>query len=243
MKICIGNELSIVTGDRQLPWLVPPPIPRHRQTNETSTDCLIWIKIVFNPPSYPNLTRFLRFINVPVTNTEMTFSLTRDNGSFEWAGDTIFTLFCQPFNLFKGSMWRMIWDILRFNASARRLIVQAETEAGEGKNSNILYSINLLTRPLFKVILQPRCQSMPTAMATANRAQRPSSYQSVTISRLTDTRIHLGTIISLWGLSSLPQMSAQLYKRSPWLPQFGQRPRANVLQVLIHCMRLSPSNA
>jgi predicted NAD/FAD-binding protein len=60
----------------------------------------------------------------------MTFALTRDGGNFEWAGDTLFTLFCQPRNLFKASMWRMIWDILRFNASARRLLVR-EKAGGE----------------------------------------------------------------------------------------------------------------
>ena len=54
----------------------------------------------------------------------MTFALTRDDGAFEWAGDTLFTLFCQPRNLFSVRMWRMIWDILRFNASARKLIVE-----------------------------------------------------------------------------------------------------------------------
>ena len=64
----------------------------------------------------------------------MTFALTRDNGAFEWAGDTLFTLFCQGRNLFRPAMWRMIWDILRFNASARRLVVEAEMDA-EGKDA------------------------------------------------------------------------------------------------------------
>jgi len=90
------------------------------------------IQIVFNPPTYPNFHRFLRILGIKTVETEMTFSLTRDNGSFEWAGDTIFTLFCQPGNLFKASMWRMIWDILRFNASAQRLLVEAETTTSIG---------------------------------------------------------------------------------------------------------------
>ena len=80
--------------------------------------------IVCNPPSYPNFLRFLALsdVNVPVTPTEMTFSVSRDRGEFEWAGKDPTTLFCQIQNLFKPGMWRMIWDILRFNASARRLI-------------------------------------------------------------------------------------------------------------------------
>lgn len=52
----------------------------------------------------------------------MTFSVTRDKGAFEWAGDTIFTVFCQRKNLFRAAHWRMIWDVLRFNACARKLV-------------------------------------------------------------------------------------------------------------------------
>ncbi|CAE6517916.1 unnamed protein product [Rhizoctonia solani] len=80
--------------------------------------------IVCNPPSYPNFLNFLALpnVNVPVVATEMTFSVSRDKGDFEWAGKDPATLFCQIQNLFRPGMWRMIWDILRFNASARRLI-------------------------------------------------------------------------------------------------------------------------
>lgn len=80
--------------------------------------------IVCNPPSYPNFLQFLALpdVNVPVVPTEMTFSVSRDRGEFEWAGKDLTTLFCQIQNLFKPGMWRMIWDIFRFNASARRLM-------------------------------------------------------------------------------------------------------------------------
>ncbi|CEL56758.1 hypothetical protein RSOLAG1IB_08060 [Rhizoctonia solani AG-1 IB] len=80
--------------------------------------------IVCNPPSYPNFLKFLALpdVNVPVIPTEMTFSVSRDRGDFEWAGKDPTTLFCQAQNFFRAGMWRMVWDILRFNASARRLI-------------------------------------------------------------------------------------------------------------------------
>ena len=49
----------------------------------------------------------------------MTFSISRDLGAFEWAGTpNPLSLFCQPRNLFRPEMWRMIWDVLRFNACA-----------------------------------------------------------------------------------------------------------------------------
>lgn len=52
----------------------------------------------------------------------MTFSISRDQGKFEWAGDNLFTLFCQPYRLLDVNMWRMLYDIFRFNASAKRLV-------------------------------------------------------------------------------------------------------------------------
>ncbi|KAJ3731034.1 FAD/NAD(P)-binding domain-containing protein [Lentinula guzmanii] len=81
--------------------------------------------IVFNPCTYPNFLRFLkRYPEIPVAPTEMTFSVSRDHGKFEWAGDTIFTVFCQPRRLIDPNMWRMLYDVLRFNASAQRLVAQ-----------------------------------------------------------------------------------------------------------------------
>ncbi|KAK7054506.1 hypothetical protein VNI00_003704 [Paramarasmius palmivorus] len=81
--------------------------------------------IVFNPCTYPNFLRFLDLHpKIPISPTEMTFSVTRDHGKFEWAGDNLRTIFCQPSRLIDPNMWRMIYDVLRFNASARRLIAQ-----------------------------------------------------------------------------------------------------------------------
>jgi predicted NAD/FAD-binding protein len=53
----------------------------------------------------------------------MTFSVSRDFGLFEWAGTNLLTLFCQPSRLLDAKMWRLIYDVLRFNACARRLLV------------------------------------------------------------------------------------------------------------------------
>ena len=55
--------------------------------------------IVLNPPTYPNFLRFLRLLKIPLLKTEMTFSVSRDRGVFEWAGDGPAALFCQLTNL------------------------------------------------------------------------------------------------------------------------------------------------
>ncbi|KAG2123795.1 hypothetical protein DEU56DRAFT_893401 [Suillus clintonianus] len=79
--------------------------------------------IVFNPTTYPNFLRFLQRIpTIRILQTEMTFSVCRDSGLFEWAGKNVATLFCQPSRLLDPDMWRLVYDVLRFNACARRLV-------------------------------------------------------------------------------------------------------------------------
>lgn len=63
--------------------------------------------------------------------TEMTFSVSRDRGAFEWAGKNPFTIFCQLSNLLDLGMWRMVWDILRFNAQATAAVTAAPGSPGD----------------------------------------------------------------------------------------------------------------
>ncbi|KIK92424.1 hypothetical protein PAXRUDRAFT_829965 [Paxillus rubicundulus Ve08.2h10] len=80
--------------------------------------------IVFNPSTYPNFIRFLnRYPDITLLPTEMTFSVSRDHGLFEWAGNNLASVFCQPSRLLDPNMWRLLYDVLRFNACARRLAI------------------------------------------------------------------------------------------------------------------------
>jgi predicted NAD/FAD-binding protein len=66
---------------------------------------------VFNPTTYPNFLRFLQMHKSTkdfVTLTEMAFSVSRDNGVFEWAEKNLFTVFCQPRNILKPEMWGLV---------------------------------------------------------------------------------------------------------------------------------------
>jgi predicted NAD/FAD-binding protein len=58
----------------------------------------------------------------------MTFSVSRDSGKFEWAGDNLYTLFCQPKRLLDPQMWRMVYDVLRFNACAPTILLDGSRE-------------------------------------------------------------------------------------------------------------------
>lgn len=53
----------------------------------------------------------------------MTYAVSRDYGAFEWAGKSLAGVFTQPRNLFSPHMWRMIFDIIRFNQFALDLFL------------------------------------------------------------------------------------------------------------------------
>jgi predicted NAD/FAD-binding protein len=74
--------------------------------------------IVMNSATYPNFLNFLKRIGVKTDPTEMSFSVSRDQGRFEWAGSSLDTLFCQRENFLSPRMWRMLFDIFRFNQFA-----------------------------------------------------------------------------------------------------------------------------
>ncbi|KAJ6453125.1 FAD/NAD(P)-binding domain-containing protein [Mycena sanguinolenta] len=84
--------------------------------------------IVFNPSTYPNFIKFLKMQAIKILPTEMTFSVSRDRGLFEWGGSNLATIFCQPYRLIDPNMWRLIYDVLRFNACARSIITSASDE-------------------------------------------------------------------------------------------------------------------
>lgn len=56
----------------------------------------------------------------------MTFGVSRDNGLFEWAGTNLWSIFAQRENVFSARMWRMIFDIVRFNQFALDLLMTEE---------------------------------------------------------------------------------------------------------------------
>ncbi len=89
---------------------------------------------MLNPPTYPNFLAFLRHNSIPYLPTTMTFSVSRDLGAFEWAGEGLGGLFCQARNAFNPRMYRMIWDILRFNLFALDLVSRESGGGGKPRN-------------------------------------------------------------------------------------------------------------
>ena len=87
--------------------------------------------LVFNRKTYPRLLKLFAELDVPITESEMSFSVSidasdKDSGKhkIEWAGNDINSFFGQRSNLFSPSFWRMAYDILRFNRLATKLAQQ-----------------------------------------------------------------------------------------------------------------------
>lgn len=67
--------------------------------------------IVFNDATYPNLKAMFAHLGVGVRETEMSFSVSRDGGRFEYAAPN---LFAQRRNLINPRFWAMLGEIMRF---------------------------------------------------------------------------------------------------------------------------------
>ncbi len=74
--------------------------------------------IVFNDRTYPNFNRLLAKLGVASQDSTMSFSVRCERTGLEYNGATLNTLFAQRRNLLSPGFYRMLRDILRFNAQA-----------------------------------------------------------------------------------------------------------------------------
>ncbi len=77
--------------------------------------------IVYNPRNYPHLVRLFDALDVPNETSEMSFSISLNDGRMEYSGSTL-GLFGQPRNLVSRRHWRMLRDIGRFYREAPALL-------------------------------------------------------------------------------------------------------------------------
>ncbi|EDP65652.1 Amine oxidase [alpha proteobacterium BAL199] len=82
--------------------------------------------IVYNERNYPNLVRLFEHLGVATETSQMTFSVSVDEGRLEYEGSPRGML-AQPANLMSRRYWRMMADILRFFSGAARLLKQPGT--------------------------------------------------------------------------------------------------------------------
>ncbi len=84
--------------------------------------------IVFNDRTYPNFIKLMDRIKVNRKPTEMSFSVTNRKTGLEYNGHDLNTLFAQRINLFRPKFYKFIFEILRFNKEAKKLIDKMEQE-------------------------------------------------------------------------------------------------------------------
>jgi len=76
--------------------------------------------IVYNEVTYPNLTALFRQLDVPTAPSNMSFSVSLNQGAYEYSGGTGLGLLAQKSNLINPRFWSMISDIVRFYRNAAR---------------------------------------------------------------------------------------------------------------------------
>jgi predicted NAD/FAD-binding protein len=83
-------------------------------------------QIAFNARTYLNFYRFLELKKRTgdVISHSAIFGVSNEDGAFEWAGDTMQNLLCKPSSIFDLGMWRLVFDVLRFNACALRVLYE-----------------------------------------------------------------------------------------------------------------------
>ena len=87
--------------------------------------------LVYNERTYPNLIALFEALKVPVASTDMSFSVSVDEGRFEWSGSNLRSLFAQPSNALRPAFWSMLKDMRRFNREASAIAVSGATHGDE----------------------------------------------------------------------------------------------------------------
>ena len=77
--------------------------------------------IVFNERNYPNLSALFAELDVPTEDSDMSFSVSVDDGRLEYrGGERLRGLFAQRRNLLRPGFWHMLADVARFYGTMRR---------------------------------------------------------------------------------------------------------------------------
>ena len=96
------------------------PTPQGMVTHGVDTGFL-----VFNERTYPNLIQLFADLNVETAPSDMSFSVkvpgALNGKTLEWSGTDLNSVFAQRRNLINPRFWRMLADVMRFNALCTRI--------------------------------------------------------------------------------------------------------------------------
>jgi uncharacterized protein len=78
--------------------------------------------IVYNEWNYPNLVKLFKTLDVKTEVSEMSFSASLDDGSFEYSGTSFMSMIGQKSNIIRLRFWQMLGDIIRFYRDAPQAV-------------------------------------------------------------------------------------------------------------------------
>ncbi|QYO77143.1 NAD(P)/FAD-dependent oxidoreductase [Devosia salina] len=78
--------------------------------------------IVYNEQNYPNFTAMMDHLGVQSIKSQMSFSASLDQGSFEYCGEGLGGLLAQKRNAFRPRFWALLRDLLRFYREAPEVL-------------------------------------------------------------------------------------------------------------------------
>jgi len=117
----LGAAYLLSTNNSVTLFEAAPRLGGHARTIEAGRDEKFLVDtgfIVFNDRTYPNLTGLFHELGVVERNTNMSFSVSLDDGGFEYSTQSIGATFADKRNLLRKPFIMMLRDILRFNAQA-----------------------------------------------------------------------------------------------------------------------------
>ena len=79
-------------------------------------------QVLINRHAYPNFTRFLRAINVDVEPSSSSFGVSDEYDDIEWSSTSFSSFFAKPGSMLNPQMWRVLYDMMRFYACARKIL-------------------------------------------------------------------------------------------------------------------------
>ena len=82
--------------------------------------------IVFNFQTYPNLINFFKENDVQIEKSNMSFSVSVDNTSFEYCGKGLSGIFSNKLNLFNIEFLKMFFDIIKFYKKSDQVNISNE---------------------------------------------------------------------------------------------------------------------
>lgn len=74
--------------------------------------------IVYNEPTYPNLTAFFDHLGVQTVPSNMSFGVSLDHGRFEYASSRISSYFRDPRAILNPRFWEVVREVVRFYRTA-----------------------------------------------------------------------------------------------------------------------------